>query len=417
MANVDWNKLRNRLWAKKARPFTILAAVFLIFLGWQIVSRIAGGGAQAGGPRGAAVAVEIAPVERGGIRDIGTFSGNLIPKSYFTVVPKISGRIKELRVDIGDRLTRGQLVAVLEDEEYQQEFIQAEANLGVANANLEEAMSSQELAQKEYDRAKALHQKGILSDAELETAQSAFATRDARYKVTRAQLANQQAALETAKVRLSYTRIRAAWETGGDVRFVGERFVNPGAMLSSNTAILSVIELQPITAVIHVTEKDYFRLKPEQPVLVTSGAFAGREFQGRVVRVAPLLKETSREARVEIDVENADGSLKPGMFVNARIEFATRMDATIVPTSAIVNRGALQGLFMADLEAKKAVFQPATVGIVEGDRAEIIEPAQLTGYVVTLGHHLLENGTALILPANAPGAAAPAAKKAPGDRR
>jgi RND family efflux transporter MFP subunit len=417
LANVDWNKLRNRLWAKKARPFTILAAVFLIFLGWQIVSRIAGGGAQAGGPRGAAVAVEIAPVERGGIRDIGTFSGNLIPKSYFTVVPKISGRIKELRVDIGDRLTRGQLVAVLEDEEYQQEFIQAEANLGVANANLEEAMSSQELAQKEYDRAKALHQKGILSDAELETAQSAFATRDARYKVTRAQLANQQAALETAKVRLSYTRIRAAWETGGDVRFVGERFVNPGAMLSSNTAILSVIELQPITAVIHVTEKDYFRLKPEQPVLVTSGAFAGREFQGRVVRVAPLLKETSREARVEIDVENADGSLKPGMFVNARIEFATRMDATIVPTSAIVNRGALQGLFMADLEAKKAVFQSATVGIVEGDRAEIVEPAQLTGHVVTLGHHLLENGTALILPANAPGAAAPAAKKAPGDKR
>jgi len=417
LANVDWNKLRNRLWAKKARPFTILAAVFLIFLGWQIVSRIAGGGAQAGGPRGAAVAVEIAPVERGGIRDIGTFSGNLIPKSYFTVVPKISGRIKELRVDIGDRLTRGQLVAVLEDEEYQQEFIQAEANLGVANANLEEAMSSQELAQKEYDRAKALHQKGILSDAELETAQSAFATRDARYKVTRAQLANQQAALETAKVRLSYTRIRAAWETGGDVRFVGERFVNPGAMLSSNTAILSVIELQPITAVIHVTEKDYFRLKPEQPVLVTSGAFAGREFQGRVVRVAPLLKETSREARVEIDVENADGALKPGMFVNARIEFATQADATIVPTSAIVNRGALQGLFMADLEAKKAVFQSATVGIVEGDRAEIVEPAQLTGHVVTLGHHLLENGTALILPANAPGAAAPAAKKAPGDKR
>jgi RND family efflux transporter MFP subunit len=417
LANVDWNKLRNRLWAKKARPFTILAALFLIFLGWQIVSRIAGGGAQAGGPRGAAVAVEIAPVERGGIRDIGTFSGNLIPKSYFTVVPKISGRIKELRVDIGDRLTRGQLVAVLEDEEYQQEFIQAEANLGVANANLEEAMSSQELAQKEYDRAKALHQKGILSDAELEAAQSAFATRDARYKVTRAQLANQQAALETAKVRLSYTRIRAAWETGGEVRFVGERFVNPGAMLSSNTAILSVIELQPITAVIHVTEKDYFRLKPEQPVLVTSGAFPGREFQGRVVRVAPLLKETSREARVEIDVENADGALKPGMFVNARIEFATRTDATIVPTSAIVNRGALQGLFMADLEAKKAVFQPATVGIVEGDRAEIVEPAQLTGHVVTLGHHLLENGTALILPANAPGAAAPAAKKAPGDKR
>jgi RND family efflux transporter MFP subunit len=416
LAHVDWNKLRNKLWAKKARPYTILGALFLVFLAWQIISRLPGGG-QAGGPGGAAVAVEIAAVERGGIRDIGTFSGTLIPKSYFTVVPKISGRIKELFVDIGDRLTRGQLVALLEDEEYQQQVIQAEADLGVANANLEEAMSAQELAQKEFDRAKTLHQKGILSDAELEAAQSAYATRDARFKVTKAQLANQKAALETARVRLSYTRIRSAWETGGDVRFVGERFVNPGAMLSSNTPILSVIELQPITAVIHVTEKDYFRLKSDQPVLVTSGAYPGREFHGVVARVAPLLKETSREARVEVNVDNADGALKPGMFVNARIEFVNRADATIVPTSAVVNRGALQGLFLADLKAKKAVFQPATVGIIEGDRAEIVEPAALTGYVVTLGHHLLENGTPIILPANAPAAAAPSAPPAPGDKR
>jgi RND family efflux transporter MFP subunit len=413
---MDLRQLRGRLWAKKARPFTILAFLFLVFLVWQIIARLPGGGPP-GGPRGAAVAVEIVAVGRGGIRDIGTFSGTLIPKSYFTIVPRISGRIKELYVDIGDRLTRGQLVALLEDEEYQQQVIQAEADLGVAQANLEEAASAQELAGKEFERAKALHEKGILSDAELEAAQSTFAARDARYKVTRAQLANQQAALETAKVRLSYTRIRAAWEKGGDIRFVGERFVNPGAMLSSNTAILSVIELQPTTAVIHVTEKDYFRLKSEQPVALTSGAFPGRDFQGRVSRIAPLLKETSREARVEIDVDNADGVLKPGMFVNARIEFANKADATIVPTSSLVNRGSLQGLFLADLENKKAVFQPATVGIIEGDRAEIVEPAGLAGHVITLGHHLLENGTALLLPNDAPGAAAPPAKKGPGDKR
>jgi hypothetical protein len=99
------------------------------------------------------------------------------------------------------------------------------------------------------------------------------------------------------------------------------------------------------------------------------------------------------------------------MFVNARIEFANKTGATIVPTSALVNRGALQGLFLADLENKKAKFQPATVGIIEGDRAEIVEPAGLTGYVVTLGHHLLEDGTTLILPAGAPGAPASPSKK------
>ncbi|MGZ5515572.1 MAG: efflux RND transporter periplasmic adaptor subunit, partial [Candidatus Aminicenantales bacterium] len=118
------------------------------------------------------------------------------------------------------------------------------------------------------------------------------------------------------------------------------------------------------------------------------------------------------------EVDNPDGVLKPGMFVNARIEFTNRTDATIVPMSAVVTRAGRQGVFLADLTAKKAAFLPVTVGIVQGERAEIIEPAQLAGYVVTLGHHLLEDGTSIILPAGAPGAApspvSPATKKVPG---
>ena len=399
MANVVWKKL----WGRKTRVYTVLAFLFLVFFVWQIITRVfVGGSGQAAGRRGVSVAVEIGAIEKGAIRDVGTFSGTLIPKSYFTVVPKISGRLKELYVDIGDRLMRGQPVAVLEDEEYQQQVIQADADLGIAKANLEEAKSSLELTRREFERAKALHGKGLLSDSELEAIEAQFGTQDARYKVAMAQLANQQAALETAKVRLSYTRIRAVWEKGRDVRFVGERFVNEGAMLSSNTPILSIIELQPMTAVIHVAEKDYFRLKPEQPVDLTSGAFPGTAFSGRVVRIAPLLKETSREARVEVEVENPDSVLKPGMFVNARIEFASRAETMIVPVSALVTRGGRQGVFLADLENKKAVFLPVTLGIVEGERAEVIEPAQASGFVVTLGHHLLMDGTTLILPPNAP---------------
>jgi RND family efflux transporter MFP subunit len=403
MANVVWKKL----WGRKTRVYTVLAFLFLVFFVWQIITRVfVGGSGPAAGQRGVSVAVEIGAIEKGAIRDIGTFSGTLIPKSYFTVVPKISGRLKELYVDIGDRLTRGQPVAVLEDEEYQQQVIQAEADLGVAKANLEEAKSSLELTKRGLDRAKALHGKGILSDSELEAIEAQFGSLDARCKVAVAQLANQQAALETAKVRLSYTRIRAVWEKGRDVRFVGERFVNEGAMLSSNTAILSIIELQPITAVIFVTEKDYFRLKTGQSVTLTSGAFPGTSFTGSVVRIAPLLKETSREARIEVEVENPDSVLKPGMFVNARIEFARRAETTLVPISALVTRAGGQGIFLADLENKKARFTPITLGIVEGARAEIIEPPLAAGYVVTLGHHLLEDGTTLILPPNAPASAA-----------
>ena len=196
MFNVIWKKL----WSKKYRVYTIIALLCLIFLGWQIVRRaIASRAGLEGNLRGAAVAVEIAAIERGAIRDVGTFSGTLIPKSYFTVVPKISGRLKELHVDIGDALTRGQLVAVLEDEEYQQQAIQAEAGLGVAKANLEEAKSTLELASRDLERARTLHGKGILADSELEAAASRFGTQEARYKVAAAQVDNEQAALETAR--------------------------------------------------------------------------------------------------------------------------------------------------------------------------------------------------------------------------
>jgi RND family efflux transporter MFP subunit len=173
-------------------------------------------------------------------------------------------------------------------------------------------------------------------------------------------------------------------------------------MLSPNTAILSIIELQPITAVIHVTDRDYFRLQAGQKAEITSSAFPGESFSGHVVRIAPLLRETSREARVEIEIENPIGLLKPGMFINTQIEFANRREATIVPFSALVTRSGQQGVFLADLENKKAQFKQVKVGIVEGERAEILEPPLGSGYVVTLGHHLLEDGTAIVLPQNAP---------------
>ncbi|NPV82553.1 MAG: efflux RND transporter periplasmic adaptor subunit, partial [Candidatus Aminicenantes bacterium] len=133
-------------------------------------------------------------------------------------------------------------------------------------------------------------------------------------------------------------------------------------------------------------------------VEISSTVFPGRKFYGKVVRVAPLLKETSRQARVEVDIPNEDGLLKPGMFINAEIEFARRDQARLVPFGAVVTRGDRQGVFLADLENKKATFQPVTVGIVEGERAEILEPAGLQGYVVTLGQHLLQDGMSIILP-------------------
>lgn len=375
----------------------LIGAVLIVLLLWRVGTSIFKKG-NSNGMRQAAVAVAISPVETGLIRDLGQFSGTLIPRSQFTVAPKVSGKLKKLFVNIGDPVRRGQVVALLDDEEYRQQVIQAEADLKVARANFEEARSALELAKKDLERAQALHQRGIYSDSQLDTARAQYQSRESAFKVSEAQVANREAALETARVRLSYTRIIASWESGVEVRFVGERFVDEGALLSVNTPIISIVELQPITAVIFATDKEYFRIQVGQPVTFSSTAFPERKFSGRVVRVAPILKETSRQARVEIDIPNEDNILKPGMFINAEIEFTRRDKARMVPFSAVVARGDRQGVFLADLENKKAIFQPVKIGIIEGDKAEILDPPGLEGYVVTLGQHLLQNGMSIILP-------------------
>ena len=382
---------------KKRKIILIAAAVALVALiGWQVARRVS---SQASGfeRRAAPVAVEIEPVRKATIRDTANFTGTLSPKSQFMVAPKIAGRLEKLMVDIGDEININQLIAVLDDEEYSQQVRQAEADLLVAKANLEESRSSLDVARRELERVEELHKKGISADSELDASRGAYATQEARYKVAQAQVANREAALEAAKVRLSYTKITASWEEGINPRVVGERFVHEGAMLTPNAPILSILEINPLLAVIHITDKDYFRVKSGQIALISSDALPDKTADGKIVRIAPLLKETSREARIEIEFANPEKLFKPGMFINVRIEFATHENATVVPVSSVVKRNEQQGIFIADTENKVAQFVPVKVGISTSELAELIEPSTIAGQVVTLGQHLLADGSPIIL--------------------
>jgi RND family efflux transporter MFP subunit len=387
---------------KKILRISILITVIVIVLGligWQVYRRVSKSQQESDlGYTSIPVAVEITAVQKKTIRDLGSFTGTLFPKSQFIVAPKISGRLEKLMVNIGDRVKRNQLIALLDDEEYAQQVLQAQADLQVAQANLEEALSSLEISKRGLERAKALHERGIAADSELDAARATYQGQDAKHKVSVAQVAHKEAALKAAQVRLSYTKIRASWENGSEYRVVGERFVDEGAMLTPNTPILSILEIQPIIAAIHLTDKDYFRVKQGQKAMVTSHAFPGKEFNGKIARIAPLLKETSREARIEVEIPNPDKLLKPGMFINAQIEFTTQENTTVVPVSALVKRDNEQGLFLADIQNMNARFVPITLGIVSGEWAEVVEPSSLSGFVVTLGQHLLGNGRPITLP-------------------
>ena len=377
--------------------FIVIALTFAGLLGWQIYQKVYAPRKGTDRHRRAlAVPVEITQVRAMTIRDIGFFTGTLIPRSQFIVAPKITGQLEKLLVNIGEHVKSEQLIAVLDDDEYVQQVDQARAELEVAKAVLEESRSALGIAKRELQRAKALREKKIASESELDEAEAQFKAQSAKHKVAQAQIAQKQAALKAAQVRLSYTRISVPFEGDNGQWVVGERFVDEGAMLSANASIVSVLDIGSLIAVIHVIERDYPKVRLNQVASVTTDAFPGRTFSGKIVRLAPLLKETSREARVEIEIPNLEGLLKPGMFVRVQIEFERHHNATVVPQSALVKRKGQQGIFLADTQEMKAHFVPVTLGIINGENAEVVSPS-LSGSVVTMGQHLLEDGSAVIV--------------------
>jgi RND family efflux transporter MFP subunit len=375
----------------------LLISLILASLGWLTYQRIVSAGDIGFERRTASVAVEIHPIRKDEIRDVGIFTGSLEPRSQFIVAPKVSGWLRELLVNFGDIVRRNETIAVLDDAEFTQQVEQARAELQVAKANAENCASDLELAEREYERAKALREKQIASASELDESEAALNSCRTKLKVSLAQVAQKEAALKAAELRLSYTKVQAFWESDDQTRVVGERFVDEGTLLQVNQPIVSILENDVLTAVVYVVEKDYPKIKVNQRAIISTDAYPDKTFTGTIVRIAPLLQESSRQARVELEIPNADLLLKPGMFIRAKIEFAIVENATLVPLSALVRRDGTQGVFIIDKENLKARFVPVTVGIINGEQVEILEP-EISGLVATLGNHLLEDGSDVTLP-------------------
>lgn len=401
--------------SKRSRAvFAAVALAGAVAIAWAVYARLSSDdGEGRGGARGERpVPVEVVPiVESGPITLRRAFSGTLEAPARFVVAPEVGGRVERLLVDLGDRVERGQVVAELDDEAFVQEVAVAEAELAVAEANLTDAKNSAVTARRDLDRTRELHQRGIVSDAQLDAARAAHLSGSSRVEVARAQVKRAEAALAGARVRLGYTTITADWTGGDDTRVVGARYVDVGATVSAHADLLLIVELDPILGVFFVTEESYGHLSVDQPVTLTTDAYPGESFPGEVSRIAPIFQESSRQARIELSVANGERRLKPGMFVRASVVLDRVEDATIVPAEAVVRRKDRDGVFVVDEEAMVARWRPVTLGIREGDRIQVSGEG-LRGRVITLGAQMAADGARVTIP-DAP-AEPPEADEVPG---
>jgi len=382
----------------KNKKWLLLASLILLLLvgGFLFFNRKQGEPQPGGPPRGgqSTTTVETAAISIRRIQELRILTGSAYALTQFTLANKTAGQLRQLRLDLGSVVQRGQEIAQMETEELNLQIQQLKANIEVTRAQLQEQQVNLDIAEQELDRDAILFSKRLIAESELEQSRATLETSRARLHVTRTQIKQQQEAVKLAELRLSEARIVGVWP-GQAPMVVTRKFVEAGATLGPNTPLVELSQLGTIRVLVPVTERDLGKIKTGQQVNLRTDSFPDTVFTGQLVRIAPTLSEQTRTAEAEIQVPNPAYRLKPGMFLKAELVLQSRDQAQVVPEAALVKREDLpQGVFMldqSDPEALQARFVAVQTGIASDQDVEIISP-KLTGQVITLGNHLLKDG-------------------------
>ena len=351
-----------------------------------------GGAARFGGQGGRApMAIELGKVSRATIGEQITVVGNLVADATVSIVPRAAGRLQEITVRLGDRVTRGQRIAKIEDFELIEQVKQAQAAQEVALATIRQREADLKLAETSAERSRNLFEKKILSKQALEDTEARYQAAVAQLDLARAQATQSKARLDELQISLTNTVI-----TSPVNGFVARRAVDPGAFVSQNMPVADVVDITRVRLVANVVEKDLKQLQAGNSTEAQVDAFPGETFKGRIARVSPVLDPTTRTAPIEIEIPNGDFRLRPGMYARVGINTGLRKDALVVPSNALVDLGGRRGVFVPRNET--AIFRIVQLGLEQTAVAEVLGGLQENEQVITTGSAALRDGDRIVLP-------------------
>ena len=219
--------------------------------------------------------VEVAKVGRGNISSYLSVVGNLIGEATVEVAPKTGGRLVSMNVKLGDRVRRGQVLAKVDDREIVEQVRQAEASHQVAEATIRQREADLSLALTSVERSRNLYGRQLLPKQTLDDAEARYTAAVAQLDLSRAQMAQSAARLEELKINLANTNVVSPVDG-----FVGKRNVDPGAWVSQNAGVASIVDISRLRLVANVVEKDLRLVNTGDPAMIEVDAYPGREVQG-----------------------------------------------------------------------------------------------------------------------------------------
>jgi RND family efflux transporter MFP subunit len=377
--------MRNRIKKPLIWLVVVVLVVLFIWRTYEVIQKDAVTGVRSG--FGGALAIEIEEVQRESIREVRDFTGGVRAAYQYDVAVKVSGRLSKILPREGDYVEVQEVLALLDDTEYQLSLLEAEANLASARASLADAQSQLILAGLEYNRAEALYRKDYISLSEYEKAQALNSSAQAKLDLSQSQLDQREAVFSLAEIRLGYTELRAS-----QAGYIGERYCDEGCLLPANSAVLSIVGIDSVIIRTYLVEEVYNRVRLGQEASIFTDAFPGELFQGRVSTISPVLSEQSRMAKMEISVDNKKHSLKPGMFCRIALTLLEEEDAQTVPNKAIITDKSRTGIFVYDEGEKVARYIEVKLGISSDKKTQILSP-EINKPVITLGQYQVKDGS------------------------
>jgi RND family efflux transporter MFP subunit len=327
--------------------------------------------APAAAPRPALTVVATQPV-RGAVAERLPANGNVAAWQEASIGAEVSGlRLAEVRVNVGDAVRAGQVLATFAPETIQADVAQARASVAEARAALGEAQAN-------ADRARTLSASGALSQQQIQQYATAAQTAQARVEAA-------QAALNAQQLRLKHTQVLAP-----DNGVISARTATVGAVVGAGTELFRMVRKGRLEWRAEVTSSDLPRLRPGARATVT--AASGAQVEGTVRMLAPTVDPQTRNALVYVDLP-AHPDIRAGMFARGEFLLGAR-DALSVPLSAVVVRDGFSHVFALEAsdQGERVRMLRVRTGQRTGANVEITEGLEPGARIVQQGGAFLNDG-------------------------
>lgn len=317
----------------------------------------------------AGTVVQTLAVERRDLTRTLTLPGNVSPWLQATLYAKLPGYLKWMGADKGDVVKKGQLLAVLDAPEVEQQFQQTEADYHIKQVTFERLRNvwrenPDVIAKQDVDLAEA-------------AAKAAKHLRDSR------------------KSMLEYTKVFAPFDG-----IITARFADPGAFIPAATGsatqtvpFFTIMDIDTLRVYVGVPQEAALWAKEGIRTFLTARELPGQEFKGTITRTTTALDPSTRTLLVEIDLPNPDHRLRPGMFVSATLVLEERLQALAIPPAALVTDKSGKSVFAVEGGTAKRVA--VKTGLDDGAWVEVIEGLQESMEVIVVGKSGLTDGQAV----------------------